>query len=165
MPVTIVRTPIVDDDHSGTTGTSLDNAWKQELYGQIDQALATFGDPTTSAPLPWTPNDASGANLVFSTALGRYYRVGKRVDVWGHVTYPSTVNVLPAKIGGLPFPNGAVMYQGFFVTYGALIIIHFPINGSFVHLLQPVANTAPNAIANNTLALQQVIFQGTYFTD
>ena len=34
MPIT--RTPIHDDDGSGTTGTVLDNAWKQELYNQID---------------------------------------------------------------------------------------------------------------------------------
>jgi hypothetical protein len=32
----IIRTPIVDDNGSGTTGTVLNNAWKQELYGQID---------------------------------------------------------------------------------------------------------------------------------
>ena len=32
----ITRTPIHDDDGSGTTGTIIDNAWKQELYGQID---------------------------------------------------------------------------------------------------------------------------------
>jgi hypothetical protein len=39
MAVTIVRTPIIDDDKTGTTGTSLDNAWKQQLYDQIDGAL------------------------------------------------------------------------------------------------------------------------------
>jgi hypothetical protein len=37
MPIT--RTPMVDDDGSGTTGTIINNAWKQEFYGQID-ALA-----------------------------------------------------------------------------------------------------------------------------
>ena len=37
MPIT--RTPIVDDDGSGQTGTVLDNAWKQELYDQIDGVL------------------------------------------------------------------------------------------------------------------------------
>ena len=41
-PVLINRTPIHDDDHSGTTGTSLDNAWKQEFYDQIDQAFAAL---------------------------------------------------------------------------------------------------------------------------
>jgi hypothetical protein len=34
MPIT--RTPMVDDNGSGTTGTILNNAWKQELYDQID---------------------------------------------------------------------------------------------------------------------------------
>ena len=32
----ITRTPIVDDDGTGTTGTVIDNAWKTELYNQID---------------------------------------------------------------------------------------------------------------------------------
>jgi hypothetical protein len=40
MPIT--RTPIIDDDGSGTTGTTIDNAWKQEFYDQID-ALAGSG--------------------------------------------------------------------------------------------------------------------------
>ena len=44
-PVLINRTPIHDDDHSGTTGTSLDNAWKQEFYDQIDQAFAALVEP------------------------------------------------------------------------------------------------------------------------
>lgn len=34
MPIT--RTAMIDDDGSGTTGTILNNAWKQELYNQID---------------------------------------------------------------------------------------------------------------------------------
>lgn len=37
----ITRTPIIDDDGSGSTGTVLDNAWKQELYNQIDASLIT----------------------------------------------------------------------------------------------------------------------------
>jgi hypothetical protein len=34
MPIT--RTSMIDDDGSGTTGTIINNAWKQEFYGQID---------------------------------------------------------------------------------------------------------------------------------
>jgi hypothetical protein len=34
MPIT--RTAMIDDDGSGTTGTILNNAWKQELYNQVD---------------------------------------------------------------------------------------------------------------------------------
>lgn len=50
MP-TITRTPIVDDDGTGTTGTVLDNAWKQELYDQIDGVAAVI-------PPTLVPNDA-----------------------------------------------------------------------------------------------------------
>ncbi len=39
----IGRTVIVDDDGSGTTGTIFNNAWKTELYNQID-ALAAILD-------------------------------------------------------------------------------------------------------------------------
>jgi len=35
----ITRTAITDDDGTGTTGTILDNAWKTELYDQIDAVL------------------------------------------------------------------------------------------------------------------------------
>jgi len=35
----ITRTSIIDDDGTGTTGTVIDNAWKQELYNQIDAVI------------------------------------------------------------------------------------------------------------------------------
>jgi hypothetical protein len=40
MAVTITRSPWVDDDGSGTTGTVINNAVKTDLYNQIDTALA-----------------------------------------------------------------------------------------------------------------------------
>ena len=43
----ITRTPIIDDDGTGTTGTVIDNAWKTEFYNQID---ATLG---VSSMLTW----------------------------------------------------------------------------------------------------------------
>jgi hypothetical protein len=45
----IERTPIVDDDGSGHTGTILDAAWKDELYNQIDAYAALLG-PSASIP-------------------------------------------------------------------------------------------------------------------
>src|SRR4051812_26307178 len=33
------RTSITDDDGTGTTGTVINNAWKSELYGQVDDAI------------------------------------------------------------------------------------------------------------------------------
>jgi hypothetical protein len=39
MPIT--RTPLIDDDGSGTTGTVLNNAWQNGLYNAIDAIVPT----------------------------------------------------------------------------------------------------------------------------
>lgn len=49
MAPTITRTPITDDDGTGTTGTILDNAWLQQIYDQIDAlAIALAGGTQTT---------------------------------------------------------------------------------------------------------------------
>jgi hypothetical protein len=68
----ITRTPIVDDDGSGTTGTILDNAWKQELYAQIDALAAALGSGGGSGPhtmLSATHTDSLAAALVAGDLL------------------------------------------------------------------------------------------------
>jgi hypothetical protein len=40
MAITITRTPWIDDDGTGTSGTVINNAVKTDLYNQIDAALA-----------------------------------------------------------------------------------------------------------------------------
>jgi len=68
MSTPITRTPIVNDDGTGTTGTILDNAWKQELYDQIDAVDSANG--ATYAPInspaltgtPTAPTAAVGTN-------------------------------------------------------------------------------------------------------
>ena len=58
----ITRTAMIDDDGIGTTGTILNNAWKQELYGQIDAFVdpgvaragrAVFAAKFTAGPPRW----------------------------------------------------------------------------------------------------------------
>jgi len=46
----IVRTAMIDDDGSGEVGTVLNNAWKQEFYGQIDAAIGTSVVETVPPP-------------------------------------------------------------------------------------------------------------------
>ena len=53
----------------------------------------------------WTPNDASGASLAFSTAVGAYVKVGRSVLISAQITYPATADGTAALIGGLPFTN------------------------------------------------------------
>ena len=53
----ITRTPMVDDDGSGTTGTVINNAWKTELYNQIDAAIGGGwpGGVAGQVPFPAVP--------------------------------------------------------------------------------------------------------------
>jgi hypothetical protein len=72
----ITRTPMVDDDGTGTTGTIINNAWKQEFYNQIDQVIAT-GAATSktdyaiaggSFNIPSTPTGQIRIVNIYSTA-------------------------------------------------------------------------------------------------
>jgi hypothetical protein len=66
MAITITRTPWIDDDGSGTTGTVINNAEKTALYNQIDQALAQLlplaGAATITGPL--TVNAIGGHGFI-----------------------------------------------------------------------------------------------------
>jgi hypothetical protein len=64
----IIRTAMIDDDGSGTTGTVLNNAWKQELYDQVD---GLFGVWQTFPHAPGNFVAASGTWTV-PTALPDY---------------------------------------------------------------------------------------------
>jgi len=77
MPSTITRTPWIDDDGSGTTGTVINNAVKTELYDQIDALAAKIeGADTTEAfaaqhdPATGAHTDISAANVNIATNLG-----------------------------------------------------------------------------------------------
>jgi hypothetical protein len=51
----------------------------------------------------WTPADASGASLTFTSVTARYTKIGNVVYINAILTYPTTVDVSQAKISGLPF--------------------------------------------------------------
>ena len=67
------------------------------------------GDPAAANSIndaevgDWTPANASIASITFSSATGKYVKVGSFVLATGFVTYPSTSDSNQAKIGGLPF--------------------------------------------------------------
>jgi hypothetical protein len=65
MPIT--RTAMVDDDGSGTTGTIFNNAWKQELYDQIDALSAAM-----SAGAPWIIPPFNPADYFVSIGTGTW---------------------------------------------------------------------------------------------
>ena len=83
-------------DFSATAGTGT-----SELFSDYEEGT-------------WTPTDASGAGLIFSSFAGSYIKTGRTVVAAFQVSYPATADVSAAKIGGLPFnaagitPVGAV---------------------------------------------------------
>src|SRR4029450_7033065 len=115
---TITRTPMVDDDGSGTTGTVINNAWKTELYNQID---AVVGAAPGIVEAAFTPADGSGAGLTFPTAKGIYVKVGTLVAAFYEVVFPTTANgslvgiTLPvaSKTGSVVNFTGAMAYTDY----------------------------------------------------
>lgn len=51
----------------------------------------------------WTPVDGSGASLSFTVLDARYTKIGRMVECFAQITYPSTANTSSAAISGLPF--------------------------------------------------------------
>lgn len=74
MPIT--RTPMIDDDGSGTTGTIINNAWKQEFYNQIDGLAGGLWTPYTPT---WKASGGTQPALGNGTIEGRYCVQGRTV--------------------------------------------------------------------------------------
>jgi hypothetical protein len=114
MPIT--RTPLIDDDGSGTTGTILNNAWWTTHYNAIDAALADTSEGV------WTPTDQSGAGLTFATAAGGYVKVGPLVFASAQIVWPATANAASALVSlpfivatpaGWNYPGGVISYTSY----------------------------------------------------
>lgn len=125
MPIT--RTPIIDDDGTGTTGTPLDNAWKTEFYNQIDAALlgggqvefidvSAGGNFVLGAAYSVHILNSGSANVITVTWTGGSGQMGERVFVTNrgsgvvkvpHATAPAT-NILNIATSA-PTPIG---FQG-----------------------------------------------------
>lgn len=150
MPIT--RTPMVDDDGDGTTGTILNNAWKQELYSQIDGVVGREGT--------WTAVDASGAGLVLGNTLGTYVKVGKLVVAQGRVDYPTTASSAQALIGGLPFTVGTSSGGGVihFCTTGVPVTL-FVNTGATTFLVDDYSGAA---LTNTQLSTKIILFTVIY---
>jgi hypothetical protein len=109
MPIT--RTPMIDDDGSGKTGTVVNNSWKVELYDQIDAAIvAAAAPPTTGTWLPTLEgNTGPPTGQAYADRAGTWVKVGPLVFVSGRIALSAkgAVGGIKVAIGGLPFPCAA----------------------------------------------------------
>jgi hypothetical protein len=110
----------------------------------------------------WTPTDASGAGLIFSSASGTYTKVGRQVTLTWSVAYPVTANASAAVIGGLPFTASASNLQsgGYstYKTYGS-DLVYFSA-GANLELYNGVASQVVNA----SLSANNIRGVAVYFT-
>jgi hypothetical protein len=139
----------------GTAGKGIDFSANTHAAGMTSELLNWYEEGT------WTPVDASGAGLTFTTANTQYTRVGNVVTVTGVVTYPATVDVSAALIGGLPFTAKASS-TGFFpgVNNASLSIVGNVAAGTTTfYLAQPeTTNNRTNALMSGKL----FAFSGSY---
>lgn len=77
---------------------------------------ATGGFPLQTGPASWTPADASGAGLTFSSVSVNYTRMGPLVFVYGQLTFPATASTAAITISGLPVTSANTGYAVMFTT-------------------------------------------------
>jgi hypothetical protein len=79
----------------GTSGKGID--FSATPGTGTSELLADYEEGT------WTPIDASGASLTFTSVEGSYTKVGRLVTCFFALTFPTTASGSSARIGGLPF--------------------------------------------------------------
>ena len=85
----------------GTAAKGINFTANTPAAGMTSELLNWYEEGT------WTPTDASGAALAFTSVTGNYIRVGNSVTAYFSVTYPTTASGNDASIGGLPFTSSS----------------------------------------------------------
>ena len=106
MPIT--RTTMIDDDGTGTTGTILNNAWLQTIYGQIDAlAVPAVNVPYsaanyTAAGATWVPSGAAFQATLRYQQLREHRLVCLQFDLGGNAAISAATSSLFLAIPGMP---------------------------------------------------------------
>jgi hemolysin activation/secretion protein len=111
----ILRTPLVDDDGSGTTGTILNNAWQTKLYDAID-ADPVVQTVAFNAAHYTTPT--AGATWTVTASNYAYTVKGKQVLVSLVINGTGTATGAPVRFHVvLPFAPTSAWQFGFHYSY------------------------------------------------
>lgn len=168
----ITRTPQVDDDGSGSTGTLWTNAWKQELYNQIDAALIALPALTEGTWVPGLTFFNGAVGMTYSTQYGFYVKVGRAVFFEGRVVLTSKgtstgqldLTNLPVMASGAPDLFGGVsvtFHSGFTGITGGLTGYVLPLTTRARLVWHSTATV--DLIDTNVTNSLHIIFHGFYF--
>jgi len=87
--------------------TTTKKVLKQTGNGSVSAApiweQASIAECSDYASGTWTPTDASGAGLEFSSVVATYVKTANKVTLFASLVYPTTADASAAKIGGFPF--------------------------------------------------------------
>jgi len=107
----------------------------------------------------WSPNDASGAGLVFVNASATYTKIGNTIRITGQLSYPATADGSNLAIGGLPFSssgNASLSILNTSANTGDMVLIP---NGSALILIYTSSATRRT---NSDYSGVDVYFSGVY---
>ena len=76
----ITRTPMVDDDGTGTTGTVINNAWKQQFYDQIDAAVGAGGTLGAWVDIPYNAANFTAGTGLWTVEAGDQLTLGYAIN-------------------------------------------------------------------------------------
>jgi len=82
---------------TSTSGKGVNFTANTPAAGMTSQLLNWYEEGT------WTPADASGAGLTFTSVTAKYTRIGRQVTATVVLTFPTTASTAQAQISGLPF--------------------------------------------------------------
>ena len=136
-------------------GQGIDFSATSHPAGMTSELLDDYEEGT------WTPTDASGAGLTLTTSNTNYTKIGNTVFVTGVITWPSTVDVSAAQIGGLPFTSKAAS-AGFLsgVNNASLALLgNIPSSSASFYISQ---DSTTNNQTNAVLSTKLFAFSGTY---
>jgi hypothetical protein len=172
----ITRTAMVDDDGTGTTGTILNNAWKTELYNQIDAADLALVPSTWVA---WTPLWKAATTqpvLGNGTLTGRYALLNKTVHfvlvlkmgsttTYGSGFYYFSLPFAPIDVAGIGYLGAGLHFPAGIVNAGGTASapsLSYGFSATEFYLVSSagalVAPTVPITFNANCL----IVVRGTY---
>jgi hypothetical protein len=143
---------MIDDDGSGTTGTIINNAWKQELYNQID-ALAGGGDFTAEDLTVTGALAVAGASTLGAVTAPSYHEAGRAVALGHIVAVPYAAGNFTASTGAWTVEAAdQIVYR--YARVGKLVFVTFNLMNTsvsvattYLQILLPIAGP-PAGISN-----------------
>jgi hypothetical protein len=141
------------------SGQGINFGASSNAAGMTSETLNDYEEGT------WTPTDASGAGLSFTSVTAIYTKVGRLVTCMFSITYPTTASAAQVVIGGFPFTNTSVdALGGGCINYTNAAITNAYFSQASGNTLSYAYTSGASALANSTLSAKILRLTVTYMT-